>query len=184
MSYARKSDGDVYVYSDVHDRKGEIRCCDCSLLFASMPQGGRWEGPLSFIADGPQEMLNHLREHQVVGHRVPQYAFKRLKKEAASFKPPKHPVHVRTNLLHTDKGENVDSFGPFPLCGWIYGTIGNYLKLPSGFAHPRDTLTQDPKQVTCKQCKKRMKAGLTALYEPMPTKSQTKKTSKKTSHAA
>lgn len=125
-------------------------------------------------------MLKHLREHQVVGHSVPEYAIKRLKKEAASFKPTKHPVHFGTKFLCTDSGDLMDSmmFGILPLCGWISATKGNYLDLPTGFAHPIDPLTQDPKQVTCKQCKKRMKAGLVAVYEPLPTKSRSKKEAK------
>lgn len=36
-----------------------------------------------FATSSRQEMIDHLLEHQTAGHRVPQYAFDRLRKEIA-----------------------------------------------------------------------------------------------------
>jgi len=119
MSYARKSDGDVYVYSDISDRKGEIRCCDCTLLLSMQPVGGVWEGSLHFIAASPKDMVSHLKEHQAVGHRVPKYAFDRLKKEAKN-PTTTYPVHYGTHTLMRADGTIIDSMlGVLPLCGQI-----------------------------------------------------------------
>lgn len=198
MSYCRWSDGDCYVYSDIHDRKGEIRCCSCSLPFAFVPKGGIYETPYpNFIAKGPLEMINHLKEHEAVGHRVPRYAFTGLRKEAKDAKPLKYPVHCATSKIKMESGEIVESIvGLAPMCG--YSTQAHARKLlgfrpdedidieftesegikksEDGYAHPRDELTRDPKQVTCPECKRRMKTGQVERYVPPSNISRKKRT--------
>ena len=71
MSYARfGKDSDVYVYESDYGWE----CCGCAL-------------ETSFTAESPQEMIDHLKEHQVEGHKVPQYALDRLKDEAEESDP-------------------------------------------------------------------------------------------------
>jgi hypothetical protein len=55
MSYARFSEGDVYVFLNVG---GTLECCGCSL-------GDRWD------FDSTDAMLEHLREHAAAGHAIP-----------------------------------------------------------------------------------------------------------------
>ncbi len=172
MSYCRWSSGDCYVYSDVNDRAGEIRCCSCALPFVGLKNdvGGVYEAPYPpFIARGPREMLRHLEEHRAVGHLVPEYAMKRLRKEARSWKPPKHPVHLatkwRTYTGGPHKGKRFKShFGGEPLCG--RSSTAHFRKLlgipkgENGHAHHRDRVTSNKKAVTCKECKRRQKLPL------------------------
>lgn len=68
MSYCRIGpDSDVYVYRDM---EGEYNCCGCSLV----P-----EGPVKFphLAG----IKYHLMCHRAMGHKVPSYAFDRIKEE-------------------------------------------------------------------------------------------------------
>jgi len=172
MAYCRWSDGDVYVYGDVNDRKGEIRCCSCELRFLAQPVGGVFEKPYpSFIAAGPKEMIAHLKEHEAVGQRVPKYAFTRLRKEAQARakKPIRYPIHFLVRKMENIEGEIMETgfLGPMPICG--YSTHAHFRKIlgtkksEDGHAHHRDETTINPKQVTCPECKSRLKAGLTAL---------------------
>lgn len=57
MSYARFSDGDVYVYADVG---GYVACCGCWL-------GDKWD------FHSPAEIVAHLQEHVAAGHNVHDY---------------------------------------------------------------------------------------------------------------
>lgn len=57
MSYARKLDGDVYVFLSVG---GHLECCMCDL-----------PGPDTFITTTTAAMLSHLDEHIAAGHEVP-----------------------------------------------------------------------------------------------------------------
>ena len=174
MSYARKSEGDVYVYGDISDRKGELRCCDCTLLLSMPPVGGVWEGSLHFIAASHKDMIAHLKEHQAVGHRLPKYAFDRLKKEAKN-PTPKYPVHYGTHEFMKSDGSVGDSLlGTLPLCGYLH-RYPHLKENPVGYAHHRDAVTQDPKGVTCKHCKDRLKAGITAYGQPLPEKTKKKR---------
>ena len=59
MSYARFSNGDVYVFMHVN---GWLECCACWLSH------GEWE---SFQAASTQIMVDHLKKHEVAGHKVP-----------------------------------------------------------------------------------------------------------------
>lgn len=186
MAYCRWSDGDVYVYRDTNDREGEIRCCSCELRFLAQPSGGCFEKPYpSFIAWGPKEMISHLKEHEAVGQRVPKYAYTRLRKEVQKAKKPiKHPTHFLVSKLETCNGQVITSFlGSMPICGYKnnedFRKILGLKKAENGHAHHRDETTADPKQVTCKECKARIKAGLTAVpYRKSalaPMKSETKR---------
>lgn len=57
MSYARFTDGDVYVYAAVG---GYVSCCGCLL-------GDKWD------FHSPEEIVAHLREHVEAGHKVHDY---------------------------------------------------------------------------------------------------------------
>lgn len=77
MSYARWSEGDVYVYEDV---SGGFTCCGCSLH----PDNDKEDGPdevKSINVKTRQEMLAHLDKHVAAGHLVPSRAVERLKRE-------------------------------------------------------------------------------------------------------
>jgi len=68
MSYCRFSDGDVYMYPS---GKGIIECCACRL------PGGDFR-----LFSTKQDALDHLMWHKRAGHKVPQHAIDRLKREA------------------------------------------------------------------------------------------------------
>ena len=72
MSYCRFSAGDVYMYEiDLG-----IECCACKLEAFEDP----W--PIFFSRLDAHE---HLMEHRVAGHSVPQYAFDMLVEEIAEL---------------------------------------------------------------------------------------------------
>ena len=88
MSYARFSEGDVYVF---RSNLG-IECCMCLLQArgweedSTAPLGGwmREVGPhIENVFDTPDGMLAHLQQHIDVGHHVPPRAIDRLREEAA-----------------------------------------------------------------------------------------------------
>jgi hypothetical protein len=67
VSYARfAEDSNVYVFASVG---GWIECCWCCL-----------GGPERY--DTTQEMLDHLAEHVIAGHLVPDYCTERLRHDA------------------------------------------------------------------------------------------------------
>jgi len=70
MSYCRFMSGDVYMYPSVH---GGITCCGCKL-----------EDPWPSF-DSRLDAHNHLLDHRVAGHKVPQHAFDRLVLEIAEL---------------------------------------------------------------------------------------------------
>ena len=96
MSYCRFSSGDVYMYSHV---AGFIECCACSLAPTEPANMGdlaavlgveqseapelfedfEMNGSLQF--NTRSEALTHLQQHRDAGHKVPEYAFERLRKE-------------------------------------------------------------------------------------------------------
>jgi hypothetical protein len=139
-----------------------------------------YESPYpDFIAKGPKEMIAHLREHEAIGHRVPKYAFTCLTKEAKilAAKPIKHPIHFLVSKLETITGEVIEPFtGSLPICGYHHNAHFRKLlrtkKSENGHAHHRDETTLDPKQVTCRECKIRIKAGLD--FHPYGKKKSTK----------
>ena len=70
MSYARFSDGDVYVFKSSVDE--QYVCCACTLT-----------GELRmFTCATPSEMAVHLLTHRQAGDNVPQDAIDRLGEEA------------------------------------------------------------------------------------------------------
>lgn len=79
MSYARWSDGDVYVFGT---GKGFV-CMVCSL----MPKekcDGMLKGAMmnkDFQCKSEEEMLEHLKQHITAGDMVPNDAIERLKEE-------------------------------------------------------------------------------------------------------
>lgn len=70
MSYARLSEGDVYVFEDVDE--GKLCCMTCLLV----------DNYATFWADTHEEMLGHLLLHVDHDHDVPARAFERLLVEA------------------------------------------------------------------------------------------------------
>ena len=66
MSYARFSEGDVYVWQSW---TGKFICDFCSLAGAA------------FVCDTRAEMLEHLQKHIDAGHSVPDRAITRLREE-------------------------------------------------------------------------------------------------------
>jgi len=169
MSYARFAEtckdgrsSDVYVYGDVNDRKGEIRCCACTLLFPKKPRGGGYEGIVNFIAHSPMAMIEHLEEHASIGDVVPERAFKKLKLEARAFKAPKYPVHFAARgFIDPDGTKRTFTMFRYPACGIGYAAYYRKLlrikKNEEGFAHPADEITRNINRVTCKHCKERVK---------------------------
>jgi hypothetical protein len=73
MSYARWSEGDVYVFADA---SGGITCMSCKL----MPEDDGWHE--DFRCSVPEEMFFHLQGHKNVGHSVPDSAMERLETES------------------------------------------------------------------------------------------------------
>lgn len=96
MSYCRFSSGDVYMYSHVG---GFIECCACSLAPKEMSNIGDLADALGLTKDDVPELfddfemnsslqfntrteaLDHLQAHRDAGHKVPEYAFERIRKE-------------------------------------------------------------------------------------------------------
>jgi hypothetical protein len=72
MSYARFSDGDVYVFMHVD---GFLECCGCLLNDECL------ELPAT------AQMVDHLREHVAAGHRVPDYVIPGLERDDAENFP-------------------------------------------------------------------------------------------------
>lgn len=96
MSYCRFSSGDVYMYPHA---AGFIECCACSFAppepanmgdLAALLGADENESPElfeDFEINGSlqfntrSEALAHLQQHRDAGHKVPEYAFERLRKE-------------------------------------------------------------------------------------------------------
>lgn len=73
MSYCRWGpDSDVYVYPAGHGNRDLIVCCGCAL------RGDDDDD----VAETPQQMIAHLDRHVAAGHKVPEAAFERLRREA------------------------------------------------------------------------------------------------------
>ncbi len=71
MSYCRFGDNDAYVLRTL---QGLIYLA-CRLM-----REGDWYG--TFVAVDENDMINHLLKHKDQGHRIPNHAFKRLRKES------------------------------------------------------------------------------------------------------
>lgn len=96
MSYCRFSSGDVYMYPHA---AGFIECCACSFAPTEPANMGDLAAALGLEeSDTPElyqdfdmygslqfntrsEALAHLQQHRDAGHKVPEYAFERMKKE-------------------------------------------------------------------------------------------------------
>ena len=63
MAYCRFSDGDVYIFPHV---AGGFECCGCALH------------ETSWGCETRLEMMQHMREHKMAGHRVPYSAIERI----------------------------------------------------------------------------------------------------------
>lgn len=69
MSYARWSEGDVYLYPHID---GYYLCCRCTLC------GGDWG---DWKSTELLDVLDHLKAHRDAGHTVPQRAFDQVNRE-------------------------------------------------------------------------------------------------------
>jgi len=75
MSYCRfGEDSDIYLYPHVY---GDYICCACRL------RGTFGSTVLITLA----EVLEHLQAHRDVGHKVPEYAFERIRTEIEELGP-------------------------------------------------------------------------------------------------
>lgn len=72
MSFARFSEGDVYVYLNVD---GYFECCACALLGPLLTGG-------CVTVETSAEMLAHLESHRAVGHDVPEDCLEELRSDA------------------------------------------------------------------------------------------------------
>lgn len=85
MSYARWSDGDVYVFGTTGGsficmccRFTPMKLCHPSALFDGL---GKFSMHDDFTCESEQKMLEHLEKHRDEGDLVPEHAFERLKEE-------------------------------------------------------------------------------------------------------
>ena len=85
MSYSRFSNADVYVYADVG---GYVACCGCWL-------GDKWD------FHSPAEIVDHLREHVVAGHDVPDYLL-----DTALYPPGDFVAMCSTFMCRKDVGHD------------------------------------------------------------------------------
>lgn len=67
MSYCRFLDADVYVFMSVG---GWLECCGCWL--ADEEEGN------AYTASTTQQMVEHLRRHEEIGHLVPPHVYDEL----------------------------------------------------------------------------------------------------------
>ena len=74
MSYARNNgvDSDVYV---IHHSGYDALVCYCAYEVVDDEWG---TDVYPYVASSTQDMIDHLREHEASGDRVPQHAFDRL----------------------------------------------------------------------------------------------------------
>lgn len=106
MSYARfGDDSDVYViptesaFDKVNPRH---ECMACRLL----------EGK-TFVSYSEEEAIEHLRQHVIAGHKVPEYAFERLLWEWVGRPPVERPIVLyRGGFDMPDEPEAISSFFP------------------------------------------------------------------------
>jgi hypothetical protein len=84
VSYARfaKNHSDVYVY----EASDNIQCCSCSLGFRHNRNLNKIHRSLpTFVTTRRSVMIKHLEQHAKQGQKVPEYVFKRLRKEMKRF---------------------------------------------------------------------------------------------------
>ncbi len=77
MSYARFSEGDVYVFGDTDNL---LECQGCKL---NVPSDSEFHG--MFLTPSRSAMILHLKEHVAAGHKVPDSAFTTLAEELRKF---------------------------------------------------------------------------------------------------
>lgn len=97
MSYARFSEGDVYIIGTTHDDVEVFDCCGCIFRKIEWVEddsyllGGYMRSlpgdPGPFFTESRREMLDHLREHLAAGHDVPDYAFTGIAEETEWGRP-------------------------------------------------------------------------------------------------
>jgi hypothetical protein len=83
VSYCRKNgdDSDVYLIATAEDSRGFWSCIGCDL--AAPKFFGYCEVKFTEI-DNLQEVLAHLEKHRESGHKVPERALERVRKEIAA----------------------------------------------------------------------------------------------------
>lgn len=96
MSYARFSEGDVYVFrgKEAHgSKKDRYICMACKMTPDNATKLKTYDGKIfewhgDFVCQHPNGMLGHLRAHQEAGHLVPRRAILRLKQEMSRVRRP------------------------------------------------------------------------------------------------
>lgn len=85
MSYCRFGEGDAYVCGNVGDKS--LICYNCQLqhTIQIVCFGRSFQIKDNFVTKSRKQMVNHLLEHRKNGHRIPQAAIRRLKKEIENF---------------------------------------------------------------------------------------------------
>jgi hypothetical protein len=82
MSYCRFSESDMYIYSHV---AGGIICQVCSLMplqkTTSMFFNGEFKMHGDFWAYSTQEMIDHVRQHELAGDDFPIRIYERLRED-------------------------------------------------------------------------------------------------------
>jgi hypothetical protein len=80
MSYCRFSESDMYIYSHV---AGGIICQVCSLMPLKKVSNIFFEGEINedFWAYSTQEMIDHVRQHELAGDDFPIRIYERLRED-------------------------------------------------------------------------------------------------------
>jgi hypothetical protein len=81
MSYARFSEGDIYIFRSWEELGVDVWiCCGCCLTeIKEFTPGYKWYD--DFKTYKIKEMVAHVESHIAAGHRVPQRCLERLKEE-------------------------------------------------------------------------------------------------------
>jgi hypothetical protein len=110
MSFARFSDGDVYVFSHCN---GGVQCCGCWLDDGGLP-----------MFYSPEELIAHLWEHREAGHRVHDYLLEPETYEDSDFNtchwtPPRENDAREYRVTYRRGGAEAQREGfPYPEIHW------------------------------------------------------------------
>ena len=66
MSYARFSYSDIYVFMNFSK---QLECCACLMAPPTVRMSHRGA---SYYSDSTEKMINHIKEHRLAGHKVPE----------------------------------------------------------------------------------------------------------------
>lgn len=107
MSYARMSDSsDVYIFEHAN---GFIQCCGCSI---TEPEDYEIVGFANL--NTAREALAHLDEHVALGHKVPQKAFERIRKEHENLDAQIEEYITPPDVRERQREAMIKAFGLIP----------------------------------------------------------------------